>query len=703
MTSNGSALILPGGQFRRPLLTAFFFIFSSLLILYSVSLGHNFLFDEENIILHNRFIQHGSLLSEIFRHGYFPLEGTSSELWHIYYRPLTSLTFAVDYFFWKANPFGYNLTNVLLHGWIGMLFFIFLRKMLNHDLATLLSVLLYTVHTIHTEAVTYIASRGDLLGAIFILLTLLAFRNRHLKRALVFYGLGLFCKESVLLTPAYLLILEMSFTKTRPRVSSRGTSAEAVDGLVAARPKEILKRLAPFAATAVLFLVFRKYVSPVPLGPPTNDWHEASLRFLSMGPPFLSYLEALVAPAAFKFCLAVDFVKRFSDPKVFLTLFIIFLLLTGWFVALRRRGAAFFGLSFFLVSLLPSLQIVHFQPEWAEHYLHLPAIGLAVLFGSLAKTILQSRKRTAVFMLLAAYIPFILFVGYRTWQRNRIYNDTDLFYERLSNSESPYAGFGHGYRARVAIEDQRWEDAIVPLKTANAINPNQEIFYDWLGLYYFQKNSFPEALQNFREAYTHCTFHNSRHLVKVAMTLSQMGDYEGAAKTYEFIQREHPEEVDLYTNLLMMYEFLGEPEKVKQWVGRGLQHVSANDSDTVLLKMVYARFAYRQGWDEIVKAQTEDVLEKYPNEFWYGDVAKLLAGKMRKEEFEALQRFKYPGSGFESSARLYTLMALVLNEEWQELRDYLERYGKTIEATVKEERLFIREWDRAKRAVATHP
>src|SRR3989338_2637981 len=387
MTSDGSALILPGGRFRRPLFTAFFFIFSSILILYTVSLGHNFLFDEP-----------------------------SSEVWNIYYRPLTSLTFAADYFFWQANPFGYNLTNVLLHGSVGMLFFVFLRKMLNHDLAALLPALLYSVHTIHTEAVTYIASRGDLLGAVFILLTLLAFWNRHPKRALAFYGLGLFCKESVLLTPAYLLILEMSFTK--------------------AKSKEILRRLAPFAAVAVLFLVFRKYFSTAPLGPLTNDWHEAFLRFLSMGPAFLSYLQALVAPVDFKFCLTVDFANQFFDPKVFLTLFIIFLLLTGWLLALSRRGAALFGLSFFLVSLLPSLQLIHYEPEWAEHYLHLPALGLAVLLGILMKHVFQSRKRRVVFFLWAAYIPFVLFVGYRTWQRNLIYNDTELFYEWLFKSES---------------------------------------------------------------------------------------------------------------------------------------------------------------------------------------------------------------------------------------------------------------------------
>ena len=105
----------------------------------------------------------------------------------------------------------------------------------------------------------------------------------------------------------------------------------------------------------------------------------------------------------------------------------------------------------------------------------------------------------------------------------------------------------------------------------------------------------------------------------------------------------------------------------------------------------------------MVRYKVKEVIEKYPNEFWYGYIAKLLTGKMQRGEFEELLGPKYPGPAFESSARLYTLMALVLNERWQELRDYLERHGETIEAVVKQENLFLKEWERARRAVAEHP
>jgi len=670
-------------KLRYPFFIGSFLLCAVIAILYSVSWGHNFLFDEENIILYNRFIKHAALFPEIFKHGYFPFEEKSDTVWNVYYRPLTSLTFALDYHFWKANPLGYNLVNTFLHSGVSLLLFGVARKALENDWAAFFAALLYSVHTAHTEAVTYIASRGDLLGASFLLLALLAYWHRRDRAALFFYLLGLFAKESVLLLPAYLAVLDFSFVKNDP--------------------KTVLKRISPFLAAAFLFLVFRKYLSPAPLGPPTTDWVECFLRFFSMGPAFLNYLQAVAVPEDFKFCLAVDFAKSFLDTRVFLTIGIAALLAAGWLLTERRRGPAFFGMSFFLVSFLPSMQIIHYQPEWAEHYLYLPGMGLAILLGCLIKKIFEARKKTAVAIFFSLYLPFFFFISAKTWQRNAIYNDADLYYERLSKSDSPFASYGYGYKARIAIERGRWKEAIVPLKVANKMNPKQHMTYDWMGLYYFQDGDYSQALENFRKAYKYCSFHNSKHLVKVAMTLFQMGRYPEAARTYEFIQKEHPREAELYSNLLMTYEFLGNPEKARFWIEKGLRNVNGNDKDTAFLTMVFVRLCYRQGWDDLVHSKLDLVLQKYPDVFWYSDVVRLLKGKTSVQEFQALLKLKYTGEEFKSTARLYILMALTLNERWEELRAYVRENQNVLEAQVNDERLFEKEWERARRALEAHP
>src|SRR3989338_7726737 len=83
--------------------------------LYSVSLGHPFLFDEENIILKNLSLQDPALWPELFKQGFFYMQDRARPLWTQYYRPLTALSFALDFSVWKGNPLGYNLTNIFLH------------------------------------------------------------------------------------------------------------------------------------------------------------------------------------------------------------------------------------------------------------------------------------------------------------------------------------------------------------------------------------------------------------------------------------------------------------------------------------------------------------------------------------------------------------------------------------------------------------
>ncbi len=660
-----------------------FLILASLVLLYSVSLGHNFLFDEENIILHNRFIKDMALWPEVFRHGYFPFEEKSDEVWNIYYRPLTSLTFAFDYSLWKTNPLGYNLTNLALHALVSGLLFFLLRALLKNEPAAFLATLLCAIHTCHTEAVTYIASRGDLLGAFFVLIAIHLYRRGRWRWALFAYFLGLFSKESVLLLPVYLLLLEVSF---------------GFDS-----PKNTVKRLSPFLCVAALFIVFRAYLSPAPLGPPTQDLREAVLRVFSMGPPFLNYLSAIFYPEEFKFCLSIPFATTWTDPRVLLTLFIFALLFAALVLSWRRRGVVLFGYGIFLLGLLPASQWIHYEPEWAEHYLYFAGMGLALLLGAWIAFLFSRKQKVRLLIFLGLYSCFLVFIGYRTWQRNLIYNDTDGYYERLSSSDSPYASFGYGYRARVAIEENRWQDAIVPLKTANAMNPKQHMVYDWMGLYYFQKGSYPEALANFNKAYEFCRFHNSKHLAKVAMTLYQMGRLEESAKIYERIQKDHPKEEEIYTNLLMTYELLGDPERAGSWAKRGLEELRGAGSGEVLLAMVYLRLAYRQGWDLEVSRILEYVLTRYPDAHWYGDIARLLKGELTPEAFESLRLSKYPGLEFDEASRYYVLMAMVLQKKATEVRSYLEKNGAWFEASLEQKPLFARELGRARTFLAENP
>ena len=666
-------------RFTRPVFVASFALAAVIFMLYSVSLGHNFLFDEENIILTNPYIKDLSFIPELFKRGFFNLQGLEKPLWTQYFRPLTSLTLSIDYYFWKGNPLGYNLTNVALHILCGLLFFRLLLKIYRNTGVAFLCALLYGVHTIHTEAVTYIASRSDPLTGIFLLSTLLFYWNSRLKWALFTYSISLFAKESMILMPAYLILLEICFLKSGFKRSAA--------------------KLVPFFAVTVLFVIYRKFFCPVPLGPSEIDWLGAPLRFLSMGPPFLSYLEALVAPERFKFSQQLHFADRFSDPVVGVTLFILVLLAVLWFILLKYKAGGFFGINLFLVSFLPSIHIVRYYPEWAEHYLYIPLMGLVILLGNFLNELFRSGRRMLLIIFLAVYVLFILFLCVRTWQRNDIYNDAGKFYQALSTSDSPYAYYGYQNLARLAIEQGDWEDAIVPLKTAMLISPYSERTYTLLGLYYAQKRDYAEALRYYEKA---CALdpENSEFWIHRGNTLVQLGRYDEAAKVFEEVQKKNPKYFPIYVRLITTHELAGRPDRAFFWGREGLEKVSAQTINSAILSMAMARLAYREGDEAEARARLETLIEKYPEVGWYADVARLLTGRMSVEAFTTLLGTRY--AGFESAAQGYLLMSHVLNRRCDQISDFLERNKTKIMAASGEgevELLAVKEIQRAEDAL----
>ena len=663
---------------KHPGFVAALALTAAVVLLYSVSLGHNFLFDEENIIIRNPLIKDLSRIPEIFRQGFFYYEGAEKMAWNQYFRPLATLSFALDFSLWKGNPLGYNLTNTALHVAVGLLLFQFLREMLADDLASFLAALLFSVHPAHTEAVTYIASRGDLWGAAGLLSTLLFYRRGRERPALGVYALSMFAKESMLLIPIYLFMLDVCFLKSSPKV--------------------LLKKMLGFAAVAAAFLIYRKFFSPVPLGPPDFNPRAALFRFLSMGPALLDYFQAIFFPESFKFCLGVDFAKSFSDPKVWTTFALIALTGSGLVFSFFKSRPAFWGLSFFLVSLSPYLQIMHFYPEWAEHYLYTASIGLAFFAAVCFKGILCSRRRAFHAIFLGLYVPYAFFLAYRTWERNALYNDTQKFYERLSQSDSPYAFYGFQNIARLAIEEGRWDDAIVPLRTAAAIEPNSDATHQNLGVYYLQKQQPQKALEHFKKAYElaylNNEYVNNEYLLSAANALIQLSRYAEAEELLEKVQKRTPRYYPAYISLMAAYELSGDPEKALQWAESGRRLARSDGRDDVMFSIAVVRLAYRQGWEARLKEELERIVGESSEKSWYGSVARLLSGRITPGQFENLVRSKY--AEFQSAARYYVLMAYALNRDAGGLSKFLEERGPELQASAGRYGLYQKEIERAR-------
>jgi hypothetical protein len=95
------------------------------------------------------------------------------------YRPVMLLSYALDNFLWQSSPWGYHLTNVLLHSANGVLLLLVLRGLMPNLLTAFTAAALYTIHPAHHSRVGWIAARDSEICLFFLLLAWLGFLFRH--------------------------------------------------------------------------------------------------------------------------------------------------------------------------------------------------------------------------------------------------------------------------------------------------------------------------------------------------------------------------------------------------------------------------------------------------------------------------------------------------------------------------------------------
>jgi tetratricopeptide (TPR) repeat protein len=654
-----------------------FLLIFILLALYSVSLGHNFLFDEENIIIRNPYIKGFARLPELFSHGFFYLEEGLKAPLMAYYRPLTSFSFMVDYYFWGVNPLGFNLTSVFCHALVCILLLKFLWMTLRDGRAAFLGTLIFAVHAVHTDSINQISGRGTILAAFFILGVLILYLKSKDAPGWLLFVLAVLSKESAILVPAILFFLDICFIRTKPMV--------------------LVKRLLPFFAIAALYVVFRKTFCPAAVLFESEPVLAKFLRVLSMGPAILRYLKALLMPGSFGFFGSVEFVRNFSDRRVLLTCLIGAAVIFGFIRGLRTRGAGFFAFALFWVGLLPFMQAVHFYPEWAEHYLYIPAMGFAMGVACLVTLANRRQGRFWPTLALAACLAFSFFLSLRTWNRNELYKDLPRYYETLAKSDSPYAVFGYHQLARQSLQEKDPERAIALLEKALSLKMNLSLTHTLFGQAYLMKDRPEEALSHYLLAARHAEV-KTPYWISAAAALMKLEKYDEAEKLLQDAQKESPRYYLIYRSLMNVEELVGRPEESMRWFQRGLSAVSGNRRESAILRLAALRLLYRQGPRETFDAQLGFILKKDSDLFWYGDVARLLSGEIDPPQFSKIAQEKYPE--FLAEASEYLLIAYVLHRNPDALKLFMDEHLKTFEERAAKDALFKIELEKAKQFLA---
>lgn len=283
------------------------------------------------------------------------------------YHPLTTLSLIVDYHTGNGAAFPYHLTNLIIHILNVCLVYLFIKRLTDNNLIPFLVALIFAVHPLQVEPVTWITSRKDLLYTLFLILALIFYisylknnlQKKYLIPALVFFLFSCLSKIQAMSLPFLLFVLDGHFK----RRFTPGMIAEKIPFFILLC---IFVMLNIKAQDAAGYTKIQAFVS-------VDRGILASIygMFLYIQKTLIPYPLSVFYPLPADSHIP-NLVYYFFSPLTVLTL----LLGTAW-LFYRNPSKESTGLLIFLISMLPLLVVTgHREFIIANRYLYFASAGI---------------------------------------------------------------------------------------------------------------------------------------------------------------------------------------------------------------------------------------------------------------------------------------------------------------------------------------
>ncbi|MFA5199688.1 MAG: tetratricopeptide repeat protein [Candidatus Omnitrophota bacterium] len=482
---------------KAHILSVILIVFVTALV-YANCLINMFIWDDYAVIVENNFVKswenipalfNQNYLSDYIKKGDWYFVDSSSGSGETSYRPVATLTYFIDYAFWKLNPFGYHLTNLLLHIINALLIYFFIHLITKKKRIALLSSLLFALHPVNSEAVNVISFREDLLVLAFFLSSLILYIKLNkfsgMKKA-VFYSLSLFSfflalfsKEMAIILPLILILYDYFF-------------------VLKGKLKGILARFRYYSGYIIilLFYLFMRFFlivnNHLPVTYPGESFY---INILTMSKVMATYLKWLFSPGDI-----YSTIPDWSDLTVnyffdFWVLFSIVLLIACFLLAIRIHKSSkyySFTIFWFFITLLPVSNLFPMTNYIASRFLYLPALGFCFFAG-----VLLNKKGVKKLK----YLPLVILAIYSVlaFERNASWEENTEFHLRMAqrypNNSLIHLELGNCYYKAGLIDK-----AIKEYKIVLKLDPGLAWAYSNLGFAFTRKEQYKEAIACFSQA-----------------------------------------------------------------------------------------------------------------------------------------------------------------------------------------------------------
>jgi len=464
-------------------------VFALLLLValpYLAGLRNGFVYDDHGSIEENAFLQNSANVKQVLT-----LQVLRDE--HVLdgQRPVVVLSYFLDRAAWGLKPFGYHLTNLLLHLATVLSLFLLLR-LLHSSCLPFFAALLFGLHPVLTEAVQCPAFREDLLIGLFGLLYLVANFARGpvwpvLLQALAL-ALALGSKESAIVLPALLVWMWICIPAARPA------------------PRTAIAMFS-VSVTLVAAYMMNSFMQR-PLQAAGGVWNGLSLQFpanlLTAPSLFHEYVRLLIWPHPLCVDRIIEPVLRLSEFRFVKGAFAMGLWAFLSLALVRRAPLVAFGMGWMLILFAPVSNLAPLFNPMAERYLYFMVPGFVLVAVFL---LLRTKASQVILPMITALYIAMLMLRLADWR-----NDVALWTSTLE------------------------------------VEPSSARAHTWLGLDLKHQGQLQEAAAHFERA-NELNPHDTTALVNLAVMYGQKGDLVTAERLLREAIRQRPDKADAHWNL----------------------------------------------------------------------------------------------------------------------------------------------------------
>ncbi len=486
------------------------------------------------------------------------------------FRFVTFYTFSHQMKFSGDDPSQYYIVNILIHIINSFLIFLISYSLLAspklantkvaeyREILSLFIAIIYAVHPIQTQAVSYIYQRLALVGGLFYLSAIyfyIVFRLSDKKfynkiwllllSILAITG-GLFSKENTFTIPGIIILLEISLLSKRKSVS-------------------FIFILLSFILVIVGVLLFFMFQIPERVFFPQENFDGNTIHslnyFFTQFKVFPKYFTMMLFPFSQNIDHEIIIANTINDDGVIEGMIFVGVTLIIALHSYKKYKLIFFGIVWIYITLAVESSFIPVADVINEHRLYLPIFGFLMILAQLAGMFLnkdENVKKLIIIMLVMTGIYSI-----KTVMRNKVWQSEYTLWADAAK-KSPNKARAQFKLAVAAFDSGKMDIALNSFNRTVELNPKLPSIYSYLGAMNAQARNYQQAIDYYSK-FIELTHRRSKHegFISRARLYRTINKIDSAKQDYKNYLQFMPADKNVLNEIANLYNSLGQQDSVE--------------------------------------------------------------------------------------------------------------------------------------------